>query len=113
MVQRYAILFINAMGSTKFRPDHGTDIVPSVGKGLIYSTETLEAAAAEANLLAQRQMILADTGIDTPDDERMVDSVVANVEFSREKALAKISVNLTTAAGKSYVYIIPVAVGVH
>ena len=113
MVQRYALLFINAMGSTKFCPDHGTDLIPKVATGRVYNMATLESAAAEANFFARRQMTFADNGEDTPDDERLVESKVIGLEFSREKARVKISVRLTTAAGSSYVYIIPVAVGVH
>lgn len=113
MVQRYALAFINAMGSTKFREDNGTEIVPTVAKGLVYSMATLESAAAEANLLAGRQIMLADEGEDTPDDERLVASEVTDLEFSREKSMVRISVRLTTAAGGSYVYIIPVGIGVH
>lgn len=113
MVQRYAIAFINALGSTKFRPSHGTNIVPDVAKGLVYSMATLESAAAEANLLAERQLSAADYGEDTPDDELLESSEVIGLEFSREKSMVRISVRLTTAAGESYVYIIPVAAGVH
>jgi len=113
MVQRFALVFINALGSTKFVESHGTEIVPNVSKGLIYSRATLESAAAEANLLASRQIMLADEGETTPDDERLVASEVTDLEFSRLKSTVKISIKLTTAAGKSYVYIIPVGVGVH
>ena len=114
MVQRYAILFINAMGSTMFRPYHGTEIVPGVSNGSIYDMATLEAAAAEANLSALRQMTMSDeVQEDTPDDERITDSEVTDLEFSRPKSKIMISVRLTSAAGKSYVYIIPVGVGVH
>lgn len=113
MVQRYAIAFINAMGSTRFRQDHGTEIVPMVAAGMVYSMSTLESAAAEANLLAGRQIMLADEGEETPDDERLVASDVVDLEFSRERSMVRISVRLTTAAGDSYVYIIPVGVGVH
>ena len=113
MVQRYAVSFINAAGSTMFRPSHGTDIVPDVSAGLVYNMATLETAASEANLLAFRSMALADAEEETPDDERLVDSEVVDLEFSREESKVMISVKLTTAAGKSYVYIIPVGVGVH
>lgn len=112
LVQRFALTFITAMGSAKFRPDYGTDLVPAVAHGLVYNMATLEAAAAESNLLARTQVISSDEGEDTPDDERLVDSEVVDLEFSREKASAMVSIRLTTAAGSSYTYIIPVAVGV-
>ena len=113
MVQRYAIIFINAMGSAKFRQRYGTNIVPNVGRGMVYNMSTLEAAAAEANLLASNQIKAADADEDTPDDERMVSSEIIDLKFYRETAGVMISVRLTTAAGKSYVYIIPVSAGVH
>lgn len=112
MVQRYAVLFINAAGTTMFRSLHGTDLVPRVSSGKVYNLATLETAAALANMDASRNMAIADASEDTQDDERLVDSEVVKVEFSRAKASVMVSVRLTTAAGKSYVYIIPVGVGV-
>jgi len=113
MVQRYAIAFINAIGSTMFRPDHGTNLVPDAAKGLIYDMATLEADAAESNMLAFNQITAADSDEETPDDERLVDSEVVGLEFSRADSRIRISVKLTSAAGNSYVYVIPVGVGVH
>lgn len=112
MVQRYAIAFLNAMGSTMFVPGHGTGIVPAVASGRVYSQATLESQAAEANLRASRQVRLADDGEDTPDDERLASATVEGVDFSRSRSSASISVRLTSAAGDSYTYIIPVGVGV-
>ena len=112
LAQRYAICFINAMGSTKFVQYHGTNIVPQVANGHVYNMSTLEAESALANLHARSQIIAADEGEDTPDDEKLVASDVIDLVFSRERAMVRISVRLTTAAGKSYVYVIPVAVGV-
>ena len=112
LVQRYALLFLNAMGSTKFRPDHGTNLIPRAAKGLIYSLATLESAAAEANLFASRQIRLADDGDDIPDDEHLVASEITDLVFVRTAAKVKISIRLTTAAGQSYVYIIPVNMGI-
>ena len=112
LIQRYALLFLNALGSTKFRPDHGTNLIPRAAKGLIYSRSTLESAAAEANLFASRQIRLADEGDDIPDDERLVSSEITDLVFVRTAAQVKISIRLTTAAGQSYVYIIPVNMGI-
>lgn len=114
MAQRFAIAFINAIGSTKFRDDHGTELIPLAARGMIYSMATLETAAAAANLSALNQLMEADDEEeDTPDDERITESEVENLEFSQENARVRISIRLTTAAGKSYVYVIPVPVGVH
>ena len=111
-VQRFANAFITAMGSAKFRESHGTNIVPRVERGFVYNMPTLEAEASEANMLARLQTRQGDEGEETPDDERLVDSEVTNLELSRDKSTVRISVLLTTAAGESYTYIIPVAVGV-
>lgn len=113
MVQRYAIAFINAMGSTKFASGHGTNLVPDVAAGRVYDMSTLEAEAAESNLLAFSQLTKADAEEETPEDERLVASEVIDLEFSREDATIRISVRLTSAAGVSYVYIVPVGIGVH
>lgn len=113
MVQRFAIAFINAIGSTKFMPDHGTNLVPRVAAGMVYDMATLEMEAASANMLAIGQIISADEDEETPDDERLVSSEITGLEYLRGEERVKISVRLTTAAGKSYVYIIPVGVGVH
>lgn len=113
LAQRFLNVFVNAIGSAKFMDGYGTDIVPSVANGYVYSESTLEAAAAEANMLARHQIVLADQDLDTPDDETLVSSEVIGLEFSREQSKIKISIKLTTAAGSSYTYIIPVGVGVH
>lgn len=112
LAQRYALCFINAMGSTKFVQYHGTNLVPQVARGFVYNMGTLELESALANMHAKSQIMAADSEEDTPDDERLVSSDIIDLVFSREKAMVKISVKLTTAAGKSYVYSIPVAVGV-
>lgn len=113
MVQRFAVCFLNAIGSTRFMPNHGTNIIPRVAGGFVYDISTLEAEAAEANMVARVQVKEGDIDMDTPDDERLVDSAVVGLSFSREKARAEISIKLTTAAGDEFTYIIPVAVGVH
>ena len=113
MVQRYAVAFLNAIGSTMFVPGHGTGMVPAVASGRVYSHATLESQAAEANLTASRQVMAADDGEDTPDDERLASAEVEGVEFSRSRSSASVSVRLTSAAGDSYTYVIPVGVGVH
>lgn len=113
MVQRFSLAFINAMGSAKFRPEYGTNLVPMVSKGMIYNMPTLRVQAAEANLLAKVYVVKGDEQEDTPDDERLVESEVVDLSFSREDAKVRISIKLTTAAGDSYTYVIPVAVGVN
>lgn len=113
LVQRYAVEFLTALGSAKFRPDHGTNLVPSVAKGMVYNMATLESTAAEANMMAVRQIKAADEGEDTPDDEKLDSAEIYDLKFSRGEARIGVSVRITTAAGSSYVYIIPVDVGVH
>jgi len=115
MVQRYANAFITALGSAKFRDGHGTNLVPSVAEGLVYNMPTLEAVAAEANMMARTQTKEGDeeTDEDTPADESLEESEVTGLSYSRERSRVEISVLLTTASGQSYTYIIPVAVGVH
>lgn len=113
MVQRFANSFITAIGSVKFRSDDGTNLVPQVAKGYVYNMATLEVEAAEANMLARKQVMTGDEDEETPDDERLVDSEIVDLEFSRQKAMVRIHIKLTTAAGESYTYIIPVGIGVH
>jgi hypothetical protein len=114
MVQRFANIFITEMGSAKFRETYGTNLVTRVKHGFVYNMATLEAEAAEANMLARTQMRQADENEEgTPPDERLANSEVVDLVFSKEKATVRISILLTTEAGSSYTYIIPVPVGVH
>lgn len=113
LVQRYALLFLTALGSVKFAEGRGTNIIPRVASGRVYDMATLETAAAEANMMARTRIASGDAGEDTPDDERLINSVVEKLEFSRQESRVRISVRLTTAAGQTYLYVIPVAVGVH
>lgn len=113
MVQRFAILFINIMGSTKFRESHGTNLVSDVGSGLVYDMGTLTTTVAKANKNAMTEMKNGDINEDTPDDEKLATSEIIDLELSKETSSVKISIKLTSEAGESYTYIIPVAIGVH
>lgn len=114
MVQRYAVAFLNALGSTKFRSGHGTRLIPEVAAGRVYDMSALTSAAAAADLLAKTQIMESDAELpDTPDDERLTKSEIIDLEFDGSASRIRIEVELTSAAGDSYVYIIPVDVGVH
>lgn len=114
MVQRFANVFITAMGSAKFRETHGTNLVPRVQHGFVYNMATLEAEVAEANMLARTQIRQADEDEnETPADERLANSTVVGLVLSKANATVRVSILLTTEAGSSYTYIIPVPVGVH
>lgn len=117
LAQRFINTFLNTIGSTKFQPDHGTELVSSVRAGKIYDAATLQAVAAEANSSTCAQIQEEDeamslAGDTTPEDETLEDSEILDLQFSREESKVKISIRLTSAAGMSYVYIIPVAIGV-
>lgn len=113
LVQRYALLFLTKFGSCHVDEGEGTRFVSRVQYGFVYDMPSLTAAAAEANLWTMTQVREGDAGLDTPQDERLVKSDVVDLKFSREKAEVMVSVRLTTEAGSSYDYIIPVAIGVH
>ena len=113
LVQRFAVIFLNELGSTHFHPDYGTDIVGTAKMGQIYDVSSLQAAASSANLRAYTQIVEGDAALETPDDEQLVNSEVVQVAFVAAQSKAEISIRLTTAAGSSYDYIVPVAIGVH
>lgn len=111
LVQMYALVLITELGSCHFDESRGTRIVTEVSKGKVYDMPTLTAAASEANAIAKRQL-RAVAEKDTPADERLANSEVIHLEFDRSNATARISVRITTEAGTSFEYIIPVGIGV-
>ena len=113
LVQRYALIFLTKFGSCHVDEGFGTRLMSDVQCGRVHSLPSLVAAAAEANLWAQTQIKDADYGLDTPDDERLERSEVANLKFNREASSAEVEIRMTTAAGDTYDYIIPVGIGVH
>lgn len=112
MAQRYALLFLTQTGSVKNSESEGSDFLKLLGAGQIYDENTLDSAASAANNAVFRQMRLEDSTLETKDDEAIESSKVVEVEVDRNTASVSVTISLTSVAGESYVYTIPLATGV-
>lgn len=118
VVHRYAKLLLTDLGSVKFNENEGGDLVSSVRKGEVSSKSWMSALFTEAsgNAIEIMKADDADTGIygDVPPDERISSADLVSIDISPMSSLVrtvKIHVRITTDAGSSYEFLIPVASG--
>jgi hypothetical protein len=112
LLQRYVLIFLSELGTCHVDEGRGTRIMADVSNGRIYDEATLTTSAAEANMLTRDQIAADDSDSESPSDERLSNSEVTSVSLDKQTATARISVRITTEAGDSLDYIIPVGIGV-
>jgi len=113
-VQRYAILFLTHLGSVKLAPDVGSTLLHDALSGRVSSLAQLGNLYALANSSARAAMRAddEDPGFGSiPDDERVVDTRLVNMDLDYASRTIRIHVLITTAAGDSFTFIIPVTSG--
>lgn len=114
-VQRYAKLFLTHTGSCKLAPNVGSDLIARAKTGNISNLAVLDMLYAEANRNALNAIRSDDEDTDTfgsiPDDERIVNTTLVDMELDYSTSSIKIHVFITTAAGNTFTFIIPVQSG--
>jgi len=114
-VQRYAKLFLTHIGSIKLAPEVGSTLVHSALSGQIPNLTYLSHLYSIANINA-RNAITNDDESDAfgsiPDDERITNTELVDMELDYKTATVRIHVKITTAAGDSFTFIIPVESGI-
>lgn len=108
LAQRYAILFLTYLGSVRFMPNQGTEFVQAANGGLIQHRNSLVGYFITADNLVRNQ--LAEEVLpDDPDDEVLASSELVDYDLDTGTATLMLRVNLVSAAGESYTFIIPTA----
>lgn len=111
LVQRYAILFLNGVGTTKFVGDHGTDFVGAAQRGEIASRELVEGYFLFANLSVRDNLLLEqenDSFGDLPDDERFDRADLIDYFIDTASGYLYLKVSILSESGDEAQFIIPV-----
>lgn len=113
-VQRYAKLFLTGLGSVKSDPDLGSELLHDMAAGMVSDEADLNHLCSMASTSAVIAMSEDDSDGsfgDVPDDERLEYVELSPAEIDRSTGTARVSAAITTAAGESYEFVIPVASG--
>ena len=110
-VQRYTVLLLTNLGDLRFDPDVGGTLVTEIASGNLQNLGYLYHVFALSNANALR--VLAKDDADevygpVPDDERVVSAAIINAAMDYTTGTVNMEVELTTAAGADYTYVIPV-----
>ena len=115
-VQRYAKLFLTAVGSVRLDASVGSDLLGAIGRGEVSDISTLDSLYVDANGSALAAMAEDDLDTDSfgpiPDDERIVETSLVDMELDEGSSTIRIHVKITTAAGDDFTFVIPVSSGV-
>jgi hypothetical protein len=115
-VQRYAKLFLTEIGSIKAAPQIGSTLLSRVLNGMVANEAELGFlyAIANSNALKAIRADDSETGLygKIPPDERIVSTRLVDISIDYKTYTAKVHVFITTAAGDSFTFIIPVSAGI-
>lgn len=119
VVQRYAHIFLTNLGSIKLAKETGNTLLSNIAAGKINTQSYATHLAALANSNAVSSMKLDDDNTDMfgslPDDERISSASLKNVELKYDSLSGgriHVHVAITTAAGNSFEFIVPVSAGI-
>ena len=111
-VQRYTLLLLTTTGDVRFNDAEGTDLLTSLASGTVSNQGVFQYLFALANRDALTQLANDDASISTfgsiPDDERIVSASLIGYNIDHANSTVQLTVLLTTAAGTTVSYIIPV-----
>jgi hypothetical protein len=112
LIQRYTLIFFTKKTDVKFDPNQGTSFVSAVVTGAISTREQIvhNFTFANADVIAQLRSEDADPrfGDPAPDDERIAAARLIDFSINRGTATLLMRVNITTLAGDSTVFVLPV-----
>lgn len=111
LIQRYAVLLLTTLNDIRFDPKQGGILVSSLAAGRIQNTGYLYHIFGMANMNTLR--ILSDDDSDTrfgvpPADERLTDAELIDTALDYTTGTISMTVALTTAAGTSFTFVVPV-----
>lgn len=118
-VQRYARIFLTAVGTVRLAPEEGNDLTRSIAMGRVQNRATLDHLYSIANARTLASLRESDARGDVygqiADDERIVSTQLRNLEMVYDAlngGRVKVHVAITTASGDTFSFIIPVDAGV-
>lgn len=103
--QSFAKLFLTELGSVANDPTMGTDFLSQLRTGFIRDEATLQ-SSFQAAVLDVKNYMSQNEGTEVPDDETLEEANL--LEWDLRRDFLSLKVQLTTAAGESRVYELPV-----
>lgn len=115
MIQRYITLLLTELESVKFQPSQGTDFIARARLSAGRSAGLLQNAFVISNMRVIRQMQTDDRNPvfgDPPADERVRSAELVGYSYDRAAGRLRISIFLSTEAGKTFSLVIPTPLSV-
>ena len=113
-VQRYALLLLTTVKDVNFDQRQGTNFLRPILSGNIQNRGAFQSLFVLANADVRNQLRAEDADTDLygsiPDDERITNSALLDFDIDFNTATVTLRVGLTTAAGDTYTFIVPVTV---
>lgn len=113
-VQRYAHLLLTTLDDVKFRPELGGRLVSALQSGTVSNRGYMTHLFVIASSAALRAMN-ADDALESmgpaPDDERVESATLSSLDIDYSTGTVSFEVTISTRAGTSYTYVIPVSTG--
>ena len=113
-VQRYTQMLMTTSNDVFYYPALGGPLIAALKQGQVGDPGSLTHffCVSNANALAAIAKDDEDATFGTiPDDERIVSAVLMGLEFSPTNSMVQISVQITTAAGSDYTFVVPITTG--
>ena len=106
LAQRYALLFLTRLGTVRFSELQGTQFIEAANNGLIQTRNALIGQFVAADSSVRRQLDAELIG-DEPADEILASSSLDSYNIDPGTARLVLKINLVSAAGESYTFVIP------
>ena len=107
LMQRFAIHLFTIQGSVLHEPSRGCSFLPLVMSGSLRTRADVQLAFAESRAVIRRYMAQEES-TDDPDDEKLYNAELTNVEFTDNGQII-IDVQIESQAREVTTYIIPIS----
>jgi hypothetical protein len=111
LVQRYASLILQVLGTTHFDQENGSELLRMLMAGVIQNRGRLQNAFAISNNQVVRQLRKDDIQTEIygtlPEDEQLANAQLLDYDIDFPTATIYLRIRLTSQAGDSLVFIVP------
>ena len=112
LAQRYTLLLLTTAGEVKFAQDEGGSLLALVLGGAVQDLGQLQYAFAQANNAVVAMLNDDDLNTDTfgavPQDEQISGATLLNSSVNKATATAYLQVRITSQAGTSFTFLVPI-----
>ena len=112
LVQRYTLLLLTEIGSVKFAPTQGGNLLTFVLNGYVQDVGRLQYAFANANAAVSAMIVDDDLATPTygsqPADEKLKVARLLDASLDRATATAYLRIQIVSKAEDNFTFVIPV-----